>query len=236
MAINCMLIDDEPPAIELLKKHFSLLSDMEVVAVCYSAVEAFEVLKKQSIDLMFLDIQMPVLTGLDFLKTLRHPPKVIITTAYRDYALDGYDLDIVDYLLKPISFERFFRSIERYYQRIERINELSLIKGNKKGVPSFMYVNINKKNHKVLFDTVLYIESLKDYVKIHTSSNTIVIKGNIGSILQQLPPTLFLRVHRSYIIALDKITAYTAVDIEIGNIEIPIGVSYKELVVSCLKK
>ncbi|APD06941.1 putative response regulatory protein [Flavobacteriaceae bacterium UJ101] len=231
MTIKCMLVDDEPPAIDLLKSHLRLLNDLEVVAACHSAVEAFEVLKKQPVDLLFLDIQMPVLTGLDFLKTLQDPPKVILTTAYRDYAIEGYDLDVVDYLLKPISFERFFKAVERYYQRVET-PVFSPPTGTGKG---FMYVNINKKNHKVLFDSILYIESLKDYVRIHTKEKSLVVKSNIGAIAEHLPQHLFLRTHRSYIIALNKITAYTAVDIEIGTIEIPIGTSYKEKVFQTLK-
>ncbi len=115
--IRCLLVDDESPAIDLLKNHIQLLNNLEIIASCYSAVEAFEILKLEKIDLLFLDIEMPVLKGLDFLKTLQNPPKVIITTAYREYAIEGYDLDIVDYLLKPISFDRFVKAIDRYYER-----------------------------------------------------------------------------------------------------------------------
>lgn len=117
--VRCLLVDDESPAIDLLKNHIKMLDDLEIVTSCYSAVEAFEVIKKEEIDLLFLDIEMPVLKGLDFLKTLQHPPKVIITTAYREYAIEGYDLDIIDYLLKPISFDRFVKAIDRYYERVQ---------------------------------------------------------------------------------------------------------------------
>lgn len=227
MSIRCMLVDDEPPAIDLLKKHISTLSNMEVVASCHSAIEASEILKEESIDLLFLDIQMPVLTGLDFLKTTNHLPKIILTTAHREYALEGYDLDVIDYLLKPISFQRFFKAVQKYHQQIEP-------KGvdrdaEKEVIPvDHIYVNINKKHYKVLFDSILYIESLKDYVRIHTTDQPLIVKGNIGSILERLPNKQFLRIHRSYIIAINKITAYTHLDIEIDGIEIPIGPTYKE--------
>ncbi|CAL2108402.1 two-component system, LytTR family, response regulator [Tenacibaculum sp. 190524A02b] len=227
--VRCLLVDDESPAIDLLKNHIQLVTNLEIVASCYSAVEAFEILKKEKIDLLFLDIEMPVLKGLDFLKALQKPPKVIITTAYREYAIEGYDLDIVDYLLKPISFNRFVKAIDRYYER----THVSFSKDDD-SITTFFYVNVNKKQIKVIFKEILYIESLKDYVRIHTSDKKIVVKSNIGKIERLLPSNLFLRTHRSYIIALDKITAYTQKDVEIGTIEIPIGSSYLTKVTSLL--
>lgn len=229
MAIKCILIDDEPPAIELLKKHISAIPDLEIVATCNSAIVASEILKNTTVDLLFLDIQMPVLTGIDFLKSGKKLPKVILTTAHREYALESYDLDVVDYLLKPISFERFFKSIERYYQQVEKNS--GTVVSNKQQYQDYMFININKKQHKVSFDTILYIESLKDYVRIHTNTGkALVVKNNIGTIEKLLPKNEFIRVHRSYIASIHKITAYTTVDIEIGTIEIPIGQTYKEKV------
>lgn len=224
-----MLIDDEPPAIDLLRKHISTLSDLQIVATCHSAIEASEVLKKEEVDLLFLDIQMPVLTGLDLLKTSRSLPKVIITTAHREYALDGYDLDIVDYLLKPISFERFFKAVQRYYRHGQTnvsvpVNSVDDVK------PKHIYVNINKKNFKILFDDILYIESLKDYVRIHTRNENLVVKSNIGAMASLLPEDHFIRVHRSFIVSISKVTAYTSLDVEIGAIEIPIGQTYKQAI------
>lgn len=226
-----MLVDDEPPAIELLKKHISTLTDLEVVATCYSAVEASEKLQKESVDLLFLDIQMPVLTGLDFLRTVKNLPQVIITTAHRKYALDGYDLDIVDYLLKPISYERFFKAIQRYYQ-LDRPARPTVANADSTTKANHIFVNFNKKNRKVLFEDILYIESLKDYVRIHTSSDNLVVKGNIGALTALLPKDQFVRVHRSFVVATEKVTAFTSQDIEIGDIEIPIGQTYKEAVKS----
>ncbi len=229
MAIRCMLVDDEPPAIDLLKKHISALSDLEVVATCHSAIEASQMLKEEPIDLLFLDIQMPVLTGLDFLKTAGNLPRVILTTAHREYALDGYDLDIIDYLLKPISFERFFKAVQRYYQtRHTHTSATERIVATP--TPQHIFVNINKKHHKILLDEILYIESLKDYVRIHTAREKLVVKGNIGGMMSRLPEDRFLRVHRSYVVAIDKITAYTHLDIEIDQIEIPIGQTYKQVI------
>jgi two-component system, LytTR family, response regulator len=165
--VRCLVVDDESPAIDLLRNHIKLLHNLELVASCYSAIEAFDVLKKESIDLLFLDIEMPVLKGLDFLKTLQNPPKVIVTTAYREYAVDGYDLDIVDYLLKPISFNRFVKAVDRYYERVQ-VSNLPIVEH--KDNTTFFYVNVNKKNIKIVFDDILFIESLKDYVRIHTKN------------------------------------------------------------------
>lgn len=221
--IQCLLVDDESPAIELLKNHINTLGDLQIVAYCYNAIDAFEILKKDKIDLLFLDIEMPIIKGLDFLKTLNNPPKVIITTAYRDYAIEGYDLDIIDYLLKPISFVRFVKAIDRYHERTKQSANLS--RGEQQ---IFFFVNINKKQVKVIFGDVIYIESLKDYVRIHTISKRLVVKGNIGKIGKQLPKTLFVRTHRSYIVAIDKVTAFTQQDVELDDIEIPIGPKYSE--------
>lgn len=231
--IKCLLVDDESPAIKLLQNHIRRLEGLEVKAICYSAVEAFEIIKTQPIDLIFLDIHMPVLSGLDFLKTVKNLPKVIITTAYREHALAGYDLDIIDYLLKPISFERFIKAIDRYHERV-RPSKRDVQKVTP--LDTFFYVNINKKHIKVYFHDVLYIESLKDYVRIYMFNQKLVVKSNIGKIYEQLPKQLFLRVHRSFIVAIPQITAFTQKDVEIGNKEIPIGSSYLEEVTGFLKR
>ncbi|CAL2080412.1 LytTR family DNA-binding domain-containing protein [Tenacibaculum sp. 190524A02b] len=233
MPIKCILIDDEPPAITLLEKYISAFSDIEIIATCNSAISASEILKKESVDLIFLDIQMPVLTGLDFLKSKSNLPKVILTTAHRKYALESYDLDVVDYLLKPISFDRFFKAIERFYRQIPQHKHQFISKLQVQS--DYMFVNINKKHHKINFDSILYIESLKDYIRIHLSDTSYVVKNNIGTIEKELPKNQFIRVHRSYIVALDKITAYTSMDIEINQIEIPIGQTYKHEVIKFIK-
>ncbi|MEM6644599.1 MAG: LytTR family DNA-binding domain-containing protein [Bacteroidota bacterium] len=220
---RCLLVDDEPPAIELLEKYISMVDQLEVVGTSHSAVKAFDLLKKQAVDLLFLDIRMPVLNGLDFLKTLQHPPAVILTTAYREYALDGYDLDIVDYLLKPIAFDRFLKAIDRFQNRFAeetaKINEPST---------THIFFNVNRTHHKVVLNDILYIESLKDYVRIHTINNRLVVKGNIGKILELLPSDQFVRIHRSYAVAIARIETYNQTEVKVSGKELPLGVSFRD--------
>lgn len=233
MKTKCLIIDDEPLAISLINDHALKFSNLEVVATCNNAMEGFEVLKYRDIDLIFLDIQMPMLTGIEFLKALNSPPKVIFTTAYREYAIESYELDIVDYLLKPISFDRFFKAINKYFKLVEnKKSEVTSIK-TEDNTLGFIYVNMNKKHYKIMFEDILYAESLKDYVRIHTNDSTITTKEKISDFEKKMP-SYFVRTHRSYIVNSNKITAYTAQDIEIGKLEIPIGISYKKTVIDTL--
>lgn len=234
MKVQCLIIDDEPLAIELIEAHVAEFPNLEIIATCNNALEGFEVLKSKQVDLIFLDIQMPLLTGIEFLKSLSNPPKVIFTTAYREYAIESYELEVVDYLLKPISFDRFFKAVNKYFKTVESKGLSRVDVSEKEQSSNFMYVNVNKKHHKVLFSEILYAESLKDYVQIHTKETTIVTKDKISDFEQKLPK-YFLRIHRSYIVNTDKITAYTSHDIELGVLEIPIGVSYKKQVMEYLK-
>ena len=229
MKTTCAIIDDEPLAIELIKAHISKFNTIEIVGSCNNAIEGAELLQTKQVDLLFLDIQMPTLTGIEFLRSLNNPPKVILTTAYRDFALEGYELDVVDYLLKPISFDRFFKAVNKYFKTVQPQQPTNNTNKNVDDSSTYMYVNSNKKHFKVLFEDILYAESLKDYVRIHTQNTTITTKEKISDFEKRLPST-FLRIHRSYIVNSQKITAFTAQDIEIGTIEIPIGISYKQLV------
>lgn len=223
--IRCLLVDDEPPALELLEKYTSMIDQLEVVGKSYSAVKAFDQLKDKQVDLMFLDIQMPVLNGIDFIKTLKNPPAIILTTAYREYALDGYDLDVIDYLLKPIPFNRFLKAVDRYRERfstnIQEKEQVSI-------KDDYIFFNVNRTHHKVILKDILYIESLKDYVRIHTTKGRLVVKGNIGTTMKQMPPNRFIRIHRSYAIALSRVRAYNQSEVEINDISLPIGASYRE--------
>jgi DNA-binding LytR/AlgR family response regulator len=232
---KCVIIDDEPLAVELIKDHVSKFSNLEVVATCNNALQGFEVLKSQEVDLIFLDIQMPMLTGIEFLKSLSNPPKVIFTTAYREYALESYELEVVDYLLKPISFDRFFKAVNKYFKVIETSSVTIIAESKLDDSTRHIYVNMNKKHYKILFTDILYAESLKDYVRIHTIDATIITKDKISDFEKKLP-SFFLRTHRSYIVNSEKITAFTVQDIEIGDIEIPIGISYKKGVLEVLKQ
>lgn len=220
---NCIIVDDEELARNLIKNHLSQLADFKIVAICESAIAASKVLQEEQVDLMFLDIEMPVLRGTDFFKNLLNKPNVIFTTAHRDYAIDGFDLNAVDYLLKPITFSRFFKSIEKFraLQSVKPTSEES-IKND------FIFIRKDRKQVKVFLDEILYIQSVKDYIKIHLSDRFHMIKYSIAGFEAKLD-SRFLRIHRSYIINMDKVTAYTKQDVEIDNIEIPIGESYKNV-------
>ncbi|GAB5565961.1 MAG: LytTR family DNA-binding domain-containing protein [Winogradskyella sp.] len=226
---NCIIVDDEELARELIETHLSQLPDFKVVASCDSAIEASVVLKNQKVDLMFLDIEMPVLKGTDFLKNLAHKPKVIFTTAYREYAIESYELNVVDYLLKPIIFTRFFKAIEKFLDTQVQVKEQS----KDVVLPDHIFIQSNKRYIKIRFDEVLYIESIKDYIKIHTVEDMILVKHGLSAFLERLD-TRFLRAHRSYIVNVEKVTSFTKQDIEIGKHEIPIGELYKKDVLRVL--
>ena len=222
---KCLIIDDEELARKLISRHLSQLDEFQVLASCGSAIEASKILQEETVDLIFLDIEMPVLKGTDFFKNLINKPSVIFTTAYRDYAIDGFNLNAVDYLLKPISFERFFKAIEKF-KSLKRQNSEKTAEETIDVRGDFIFIKKNRKHVKVFFDSILYVESLKDYIKIHLDDNHHMIKHSITS-FEELLDNRFIRTHRSYIVNKDKITAYTNHDIEIGNVEIPIGESYK---------
>ena len=231
MKIKCLIVDDEPLAIRLIEKHISKIDDLEIVATCSSALKAFEILNSQSIDLLFLDIKMPSITGIDFLRNLKNPPKTILTTAYRDYALEGYDLGVVDYLLKPITFERFFKAVDRFLNEASK----SEVKIKESVENEFIVVKSGIKNYKINIKDILYIESLKDYIKINTiDGKSVTSKYKISDIEAELYSNHFLRIHRSFIINSSKINAFTNNEIEINGFEISIGASYKEIVISFL--
>ena len=225
MKIRCIIVDDEPLAIEVIESYINRLENIEIVAKCSNALKAFEILKKEPVDLIFLDIQMPKLTGLDFVKTLQNPPKVIITTAYRDYALEGYELNVVDYLLKPISFERFLKAVSRVYH-----TEMS----QEATETTYIYLKADKKMVKVQLRDILYIESLKDYVRVKTSDKEVITHQKISYLEEKLPEECFLRIHRSFIVALKKIETYSATSIEVPGKELPIGRLYKDQVLEVL--
>jgi len=226
MKYKCLIVDDEELARGLIENHLSKFEDFELVASCDSALEAHRVLKENKVDLIFLDIKMPVLKGTDFFKNLTTKPKVIFTTAYREYAVEGFELSAVDYLLKPIVFSRFYKAIEKFTESANTKD--STLREN------HIYIQSNKKNIKILLDEVLYIESIKDYIRLHLSNDKIMIKHGISAFEKKLDKR-FLRAHRSYIVNTDKVTAFTKNDIEIGDIEIPIGEYYKANALNRLK-
>jgi len=229
MKTRCIIVDDEPIARIVIKNHLLNFNNIEIVDECKNAVQAFEVLSKVKVDLIFLDIQMPQITGIDFLKTLRNTPKVIIITAYRDYAVEGFELDVIDYLLKPVSLERFMKAVNKYYQQTHtekiKIRESPEIKEAK-----FIYVNENKRIRKIFLSDIMYFESMSEYVKIITKKDTFITKNSISSFEKQLASENFIRVHKSFIISVPHIKSFNSTSIELENIEIPISRTYKNAV------
>jgi len=224
--LKCLIIDDEPLAQNVIENYLKNFTDIELIAKCENALTALTWIRKQKIDLIFLDISMPFISGIDFIKTLQNPPKIILTTAHKEFAVESYELNVLDYLLKPISFERFVKAINKLENDGSQIIK-PVIDDSDSEV--FIYVKSDKKNVKILLKEILFIESLKDYIKIHTPDKTIITQVPISAIEQRLPDN-FLRIHRSFIIAKDKITAYTPHDFEIGKHQIPIGRNYKAIV------
>jgi two-component system, LytTR family, response regulator len=231
---KCIIVDDEPIAIRVIKNHLHQFNDIEIVAECKNAIQAFEELKKKKVDLIFLDIQMPQLTGIEFVKTLLNPPKVIITTAYRDYALEGYELNIIDYLLKPISFERFLKAINKYYQQ-SSTNEIEIKLDENSLDNQFIYVKENKRMHKIYLQEIYYIESMKEYVAIYLNDRKIIAKNTLSNFEEKLPGNQFIRIHKSFIISIPKIRSFNSTSIEIKDINLTISRHYKEGVMKALK-
>lgn len=237
MNIRCLIVDDEPLAVRLISSYIQQVPGLEIAAACNNSIDAFRILGEQKIDLMFLDIKMPKLIGTDFLRSISNPPKVIFITAYRDYALDGYELDIVDYLLKPVSFTRFMKAVSKATKLISLDNNFSSInKEHNNNEDSFLYFKIDKEMQKVLLHEILFIESSKEYVKLHLENGkSLLVKQSISSMQKLLSPHRFLRVHRSYIVTIEKISSYNPTYITIGNHKIPIGRLYKNEVQEVLK-
>ena len=222
MKYKCLIVDDEELARELMSTHLAQLDGFQLIAACASAFDAYAVLQQEHIDLIFLDIEMPGLKGNDFLKSIDRQPHVIFTTAHRHYALEGYELNVIDYLLKPIVFTRFLQAIEKF---------LSFI-GREQTSPTavdHIFVQHQRKSVRLVLDDILYVESMKDQVKVYFKDEAITFKSSLSSFYEKLGPK-FLRVHRSFVVNLNRITAYTKKDIEIEGYEVPIGEFYKEAV------
>ena len=229
--IKCIVVDDEPMAREILVSFIEKISNLELVKTCKNALEAFEVVNSQKIDLLFLDINMPEVSGLSLAKMIGKESKVIFTTAYRDYAVEGFNLKAVDYLLKPISFDRFLEAVNTFFETIS-VTENTKVESNNVS-SDFFFVRSERKMVKINFEDILYIESLSDYIKICTLKNNIITRETITNVEAKLPSQYFLRVHRSYIVSLKSIDSYTNEFVELNQKAIPISRKYKE---SVLKK
>ncbi|HYG37139.1 MAG TPA: LytTR family DNA-binding domain-containing protein [Cytophagales bacterium] len=228
MKINCLIVEDEPLARNLLIEYVGKISYVNLVEACSSPLAAIEILRTTAIDLLFLDIQMPEITGITLLKILQRRPLVVLTTAYSQYALESYELDVVDYLLKPITFERFLKAVEKVNQRLAQSPDFRGAEKPVTDTPAFVFVKDGTKLVKILIDDILYIEGLKDYVAIYTGNQKIVTLQRIKTLETQLPSNKFIRIHNSYIVALSGIDTIHKERIQIGNKFIPISDSYKK--------
>lgn len=227
--ISCIIVDDEPVARNIMKKHLSAIENIKVVAECKNAVEAFNIINKEKIDLIFLDINMPSISGLSFAKSINSKINVIFTTAYREYAVEGFDLMAVDYLLKPISFERLLQAVNKYIQENKKENYGNERPETEAGSDHF-FVRSDRKMIKVPLKEIQFIESIGDYMRIHLQGKTVMTRDTISSIETRLPERDFIRTHRSFIVSLSHIDSFTSEYIEIGEKQIPISRSYKDSV------
>ncbi len=232
---TCLIVDDEPLAQELIAEYIGMIPELKIVGKCNNALEASSFLAKEQIDLMFLDINMPVIKGIDFFRNLVNKPQVIFTTAHREYALEGFEVSALDYLLKPIVFERFFLAIQKFFKSAAK-GELQEHKdtGEVVSYPEFIFVSQGHRKIKVELNKVKYVESFKDYIKIHSTTGDLQVKENIG-VFEKRMSSNFLRIHRSYLINTDYVTGYTKLDVELGKLELPIGPSHREKVRSFFK-
>jgi len=233
MKYKCVIIDDEPMAIEVLQTHLAKIETMEVAASFTQPLDGMPYLAENKIDLLFLDIEMPAITGFGLLRALAVKPKVIVTTAHRNYAAEAFDFEVLDYLLKPISFERFLKALNRFFDS----NSPKFNTGNKEtGGDDYLIVKADKRFHKVFFNQIIFIESMDDFIRIHTPDARLDVYDRLVGMEAKLPVGKFLRVHRSYLVNRQKIDSFSTAEIYIGKFEIPIGKSYRDKVVTALSK
>jgi len=233
--MRCMAIDDEPLALELLEDNISKVPYLQLVSSCNNPLEAMKLLQEKPVDLIFLDIQMPGLTGLQFIQSLSNRPQFILITAYEKYALDGFNLDVTDYLVKPVSFDRFLKACNKAW-------DLYQLKSKPKeptaASPDYFFVNVDYSLVKLSFADIQYIEGLKDYIKIHIKSSpkAVITRMSMKSIEEELPPHLFVRIHKSYIVSIASITAIRKNSVFIGAMELPVSDNYKDALTSITGK
>ena len=223
MACRCLIVDDEPPAVNILKKYIQTVPQLEIAGACKNGFEALDLLNSTKVDLLFMDIHMPKLFGTELLRSLSHPPKVIFTTAHKEFAIEAFELDAVDYLLKPISFERFLKAVNKVFKTDFPIAEFHT------APPAFTYFRADRKMIKVFLRDILYLESLRDYVVVHLEEQKdLKVKLTLNHVERMLPANQFIRIHRSFIVSIEKISAFTKTDVEIGQKELPIGKSFTQ--------
>jgi DNA-binding LytR/AlgR family response regulator len=225
--IKCVVIDDEQPARELIALLLSSLHDFELLAALDNAMDGFNFLQKNAVDLLFLDIQMPRVSGLELIRSLKVCPKIILTTAYREYAAEAFDLDVMDYLVKPVTQERFMKAISKY-------NYYTQVRAEKPGTASdfglaYIFINVGKAQTKIYLKDILYIEGLKDFTKVHTSEKVFIASERISYMDEKLPENKFARIHKSFIVSLEKVSRVFAEEVLVGDTTLPMGRVYKKL-------
>ena len=223
MKIKCLLVDDEPLATNVIKKYLENFENFEIAGICKNAIEAHNQLSAQEVDVLFLDINMPKISGLEFIKSLSNPPLIVFATAYREYAVDSFELEALDYLVKPFSLDRFMKTIQRIEERLIPKQNVT-----PKGERDHVFLKVDKKMVKVFIDEILYVESLKDYVRIKTLDENLINHNNLVSITEVIPMDKFVRIHRSYIIAIDKVKLIDGNQVKIGDKLLPIGRNYQK--------
>ena len=228
MKTRCLILDDEPLARDVLVKYIENFDSLELVGQCTDVRQAGRIMNEKPIDLLFLDVELPSVSGIEFLKSLKYPPQVIFTTAHRHYAFDGFELGAVDYLMKPIKFERFMQAISRYHQLADTIHV-----DFRSGGPC-IFVRENKRVIRIRLCDILYIEGLGEYVKINTVKRKVVTKMGMSEIAEKLPHRFFLRIHKSYTVCLAHVDAFTNSVVELGDVCLPIGRSFKRNVMNIL--
>ena len=224
MKIKCVIIDDEPLAINVVENHLKEFQNFEIIETFNNPIEALSLLEEGNVDVLFLDINMPKMNGLDFAKTLNSKMNVVITSAYREYAVESFDLNVLDYLVKPIPFNRFLKTINKITQKVYLREGIQKEEGSSN--ESFIFLKVDKKLIKIKFEDILYIESLKDYIKVFTTSGNYLVHKSLTSMTEELPDSNFIRIHRSYTIAIDKVKSVEGNLVEIATTKIPIGRKY----------
>lgn len=232
--VSCIIVDDEPLAANVLEKYVQRLDHLDLVGKAENAVQAFNLINSERIDLIFLDIKMPQITGIDFFKSLNNPPAVIFTTAYRDFALEGFEMSAVDYLLKPISFERFMKAVGKVSNSNVTTTALTDEVDGNKITRDYIFVREDKRMKKVLLADILFVESIKDYVKIITRKDTVLTYLKMNYLESNLPDNQFLRIHKSFIVRIDAIQGFKSTEAEVGDVVVPIGRYYKQKVLEVL--
>lgn len=237
MKIKTIIVDDEPHAIEVIGKYLESFPEIEVIATCNDGISAFHMLQQKNVDLMFLDVQMPGITGIELLKSLKNPPKVIFTTAHGEYAVEGFELDAVDYLLKPVSFNRFLKAMDKIFNKLGETKQRLIVPENNSAAElnKFLYLKVERKTVKVNVKDIYWIESIKDYVKVILADKVLVSKQKISLLEELLPEDQFCRIHKSFIINTQKVESYYTYAVEILGKELPIGRNYKQQALKCLQ-